>query len=84
MSCSGVIACDKREAFAQASVCDDRVRRSSTSEGGSNPAFCFAARWIASLALAMTVPEVNGCLTIESEEARGAYASTVVITRACG
>jgi len=43
-----VIACDKREAFAQKSARDDRVRRSSTSEGGSNPCLpccpmdCFA------------------------------------------
>jgi hypothetical protein len=29
-----VIACDKREAFAQGSVSDDCVRRSSKSEGG--------------------------------------------------
>jgi len=37
--CPNVIACDKREAFAQGSDSDDRVRRSSTSEGGSNPFF---------------------------------------------
>src|SRR5882757_8231949 len=30
------------------------VRRSSKSEGGSNPFFLYAARWVASLALAMT------------------------------
>ena len=34
--------------------CDDRVRRSSTSEGGSNPLLPGAATWIASPALAMT------------------------------
>jgi hypothetical protein len=46
----------------------------------------FAARWIASLALAMTVPERSGCLTIESEDSgdtrRGV--STVVIIRESG
>src|SRR5882757_2118921 len=38
--------------------CEERkrrpVRRSSTSEGGSNPFFLCAVRWIASAALAMT------------------------------
>ena len=37
-----VIACDKREAFAQGSSCDEAIQT------------FFAARWIASLALAMT------------------------------
>jgi hypothetical protein len=40
---SNVIACDKREAFAQGSACDEAIQTS------------LAARWIASLALAMTV-----------------------------
>jgi hypothetical protein len=31
------------------SACDDLVRRSSTSEGGSNPFFLYAEKWIASL-----------------------------------
>jgi hypothetical protein len=44
----GVIACDKRKAFAQGSTCDDCVRRSPQGEGGSNPFFALL-EWIASL-----------------------------------
>jgi hypothetical protein len=43
LNCSNVIACDKREAFAQGSACDEAIQ--------TLP----AARWIASLALAMMV-----------------------------
>jgi hypothetical protein len=53
----------------------------------SNPFFLFAARWIASLALAMTTFELNGCLTIESDEQRRHAAHTpaaAVITRESG
>jgi hypothetical protein len=39
-----VIACDKREAFAQESTCDEAIQFSLRKE-----------KWIASLALAMTV-----------------------------
>jgi hypothetical protein len=43
-SVGAVIACDKREAFAQGSVSDEAIR-----------AFPARAFWIASLALAMTM-----------------------------
>ena len=47
--------CEVVSAVIARSESDDRVRRSSTSEGGSNPSIQFAAPWIASPALAMTV-----------------------------
>src|SRR5258708_4589053 len=44
-------------ARSEATTC----RRSSTSEGGSNPFFVSAARWIASLTLAMTLLRLVRC-----------------------
>jgi hypothetical protein len=44
-----------------------RVRMRHCERQRSNPFFRYAAMWIASLALAMTVAEAMGCLKFESD-----------------